>query len=212
MAMEFLTLSSEEIRGLEEEAIILDAPQNGKQKVSAALLSPPSNGRQIPTSSSPSASVHYRAFARTAPFDLPETLESAATYEFLGFTTKTADKIFARWAARPGGDKNPEGGILEYALGHIGMSLRNLQPAQAMSILGISEELQNVLMDPQFKKIFESETLCYWLNDTIASRFWTLHKLLGRLKNHAVLTTTRQLPATSYHFYGRRITTTSTRN
>jgi hypothetical protein len=113
---------------------------------------------------------------------------------FLGFTKKTAGEIFANWAVRPGGDKNPEGGILEYALGHLGRlvtpSMQNLhlQPLQAMSILGISKELQNVLVDPQFKQIFESETLYYWLKDTIASRFWTLHKLLDRLKKHAVWT------------------------
>lgn len=41
MARESLSLSSEETRGLEEDRIILGGPQNGKRKVSAALLSPP---------------------------------------------------------------------------------------------------------------------------------------------------------------------------
>ena len=111
---------------------------------------------------------------------------------FLGFTKKTASEIFARWTVRPGCDKNLEGGSLEYAIGHIGRLstplLRELQPPQAISILGISEELQNILMDIQFKKIFESETLHYWLNDTMCSRYWTLLKLLNRLKKHAVQT------------------------
>jgi hypothetical protein len=93
---------------------------------------------------------------------------------------------------RPGGKHNPEGGILEYAFGHLGRLgtplMKDLQPLQAMSILGISKELQDVLLDPQFKKFFESETLYYWLKDTMASRFWTLLKLLDRLKKHAVRT------------------------
>lgn len=84
MAMEFLSLSSEETRCLEEERIILGAPQNGKRKMSAALLSPPSShGSQSSTSGSSSASIYYRAFdaAEMAPFDLPESVESVATYE-----------------------------------------------------------------------------------------------------------------------------------
>lgn len=43
MATETLSLPSEETRGLEEDRIILGGPQNGKRKVSAALLSPPSS-------------------------------------------------------------------------------------------------------------------------------------------------------------------------
>jgi hypothetical protein len=43
MATESLSLSSEETRGLQEDRIILGGHQNGKRKVSAALLSSPSS-------------------------------------------------------------------------------------------------------------------------------------------------------------------------
>jgi len=79
-----LILSSEETQCLKEERIILGASQNGKRKVSAALLTPPSGyGSQSSASSSSSASVHYRDFdaAEMPPFDLPEALESVAAYE-----------------------------------------------------------------------------------------------------------------------------------
>jgi hypothetical protein len=88
MAMEFLSLSSEEIRCLEEERIILGAPQNGKWKVSAALLYSqpvPSHGSQSSSSTSGSSPVlvRYRAVdaAGKPPFDLPESIESVAAYE-----------------------------------------------------------------------------------------------------------------------------------
>lgn len=70
--------------------------------------------------------------------------------------------------------------------------MQNLPPTQTMANLGISEELQNALMDPRFKHISESQTLGYWLRDTIISRYAALDKLLDRLKKHAVQTVAKK--------------------
>ena len=89
---------------------------------------------------------------------------------FLGFTKETSDEIYANWLLRPNGEFNPEGGILDYALGHLGMlyipSMQNLSPGQTLTNLGICTELQSALMDPSFKHIFESQSLAYWLRDS----------------------------------------------
>jgi hypothetical protein len=84
MNIESLSLSVEETEGLIEEHIILGTSRNGKRKVSAALLTPPSShGSQSSTSGLSSASVHYRAFnaAIIAPFDLLESRGSVAAFE-----------------------------------------------------------------------------------------------------------------------------------
>jgi hypothetical protein len=57
-----------------------------------------------------------------------------------------------------------------------------------MAGLGISDELQASLTDPRFSQIFQSETLQYWLRDTMHTRYSTLNKLLERLKSHAIRT------------------------
>lgn len=63
--------------------------------------------------------------------------------------------------------------------------LRHLSDRAAMTGLGISNELQESLTDPQFSQIFRSETLSFWLKDTMKIRYVTLEMLLQRLKSYA---------------------------
>jgi hypothetical protein len=51
--------------------------------------------------------------------------------------------------------------------------------------LGLSDELQSRLIDPKFSQVFQSETLHYWLTDTMKIRYSTLEKLLEPLKSYA---------------------------
>jgi hypothetical protein len=57
-----------------------------------------------------------------------------------------------------------------------------------MAGLGISDELQASLTDPRFSPLFQSQTLHYWLSDTLNIRYATLNKLLERLKSRATQT------------------------
>lgn len=80
--MSMSRLTPEEMRSLEEDRILLSAPQNGNRKVSAAMLSPPSSHSSQSSSSRSSASVRYQPFnAAGMAFDLPEALESVAAFE-----------------------------------------------------------------------------------------------------------------------------------
>jgi len=51
-----------------------------------------------------------------------------------------------------------------------------------MTALGITEELQEALTDPQFSQFFDSQTLDYWLKDTMQMRFNNADRLQQRLK------------------------------
>jgi len=61
-----------------------------------------------------------------------------------------------------------------------------------MTALGIPDELQASLANPEFSEIFGSETLHYWLVDTMTIRNSTLLNLLQRLKSHARVTVAKR--------------------
>jgi hypothetical protein len=188
-----LALIPEETYILQEEGII-GVEILGKRKVSVALLSLPSsppNSASASSTSSRSTSVRLRSFdpSTKASLDLPTDIESVAALEHLGFTRKVAGDVFEPYAKRPNPQQNPDG-ILEYAFGELNrlkgqQSLQDVLPSQVMNTLGISNELQDALLNPRFTQLFESQTLLYWLKDSMRMRFKTLEQLLERLKSHA---------------------------
>ncbi|KAH7408883.1 hypothetical protein BKA64DRAFT_595504 [Cadophora sp. MPI-SDFR-AT-0126] len=190
------SLSQEEIKALEDDRVLLSGPVNGKRKVSAALLTPPSTQGSLSSGSTSSASVRVRAFNHSqAPFDLPESDESVAAVEWCGFTRTKAGEIYSRWLSRPNPQQNPDG-LLEYMIGEI--NRLNMQPwnqapiEQAMTALGVSDELQSVLTSPVYRQIFLSETLHYWLTDTIRDRYGSLKILQRKLKFRGANTVARR--------------------
>jgi len=194
-----LALIPEEIYILQEKGII-GVEILGKRKVSAALLSLPSslpNSASASSTSSRSTLIRLRSFdpsSTKVSLDLPTDIESVAALEHLGFTRKVARDVFERYTKRPNPQQNPDS-ILEYAFGELNRlkaqpSLQDIPPRQVMNTLGISNELQDALLNPRFTQLFESQTLLYWLKDSMRMRFKTLEQLLERLKSHASRTIT----------------------
>ncbi|KAL3422114.1 hypothetical protein PVAG01_06270 [Phlyctema vagabunda] len=188
-------LDREESQVLEEELIFLSKPTNGKRKVSAALLSPPSTSTSHSSigSSNSSAFVQIEAFdpSSVAPFYLPESAESVAALEFIGLTRRVAGDILASWVNRPNPDQNPND-LFQYVVSYLGklhvQPLVDLPAPQAMMELGISSELQTILLNPRFTQMFRSETLHFWLVDTFKIRYSSLNRLLRQLKSRAIRT------------------------
>lgn len=52
--------------------------------------------------------------------------------------------------------------------------------------LGIADELQQKLLNPRFSQLLNSQTLQFWLEDTMRIRFAALEQILQRLKSCAV--------------------------
>jgi hypothetical protein len=187
-------LSPEETQALEEDLVFLSSntpSTSGKRKVSGALLTtPPSSQGRVSRSSSSSASVRFRSFSSSPDFtlDLPQSAISIAALEFIGFTAETAADIFRRFTSRPSPDINPDD-LLDYVHGHTSMlstnSYQHYLPAQAMTQIGLTQQIQDTILDPRFSVIFGTKTLHFWVDDTLRINYLTLIQLLDRLKNQA---------------------------
>lgn len=195
-------LTQGEVSVLEEKMFIGEAV-NGWRKASTALLglsSPDIEGSSqnlVGDSTSKSskipASTRLRVIevSNSPPLKLPQFMESAAAFEFLGYTRSTAEELFTNYMARDDPEYNPYG-VLEYATGHLyRLSCHvleyDIQPAAAMEACGINEETRTTLLDPKFADMFGTETMRYWVEDTMKMRFNTLDKLLDRIKLYATI-------------------------
>jgi hypothetical protein len=187
-------LSLEEMQALEKDLVFLGSnipSTSGKRKVSGTLLTPPSSQGRVSRSSSSSASVHFRSFNSSPDFtlDLPQSAISVAALEFIGFTAETAADIFRRFTSRPDPDINPDD-LLDYIHGHTLIlstdSYQHCPPAQAMTQIGLTQQIQDAILDPRFSAIFGTETLRFWIDDTLRINYLTLMQLLHRLKKYAM--------------------------
>ena len=102
--------------------------------------------------------------------DLPQSPISVAALEFIGFTAETAAEIFRRFTSRPDPNINPDD-LLDYVYGHTLIlntdRYRDYPPAQAMRQIVLTQQMQDAILDPQFSKIFGTETLRFWIDDTL---------------------------------------------
>ncbi|MCJ1223709.1 hypothetical protein MMC12_000352 [Toensbergia leucococca] len=182
--------SIEETQSLLEDQIFLSSCVLGKRKVSAALLSPPSSNTSRSSSSSTSASVRTLGFPSTSnhSFEIPTAERSIAALEFIGFDTLTATAIYDRWDSRPDPHRCPDD-LIDYAYSDISRlnspSFQDYTPREAMAKIGMSQDFQDALTDPRFTSICGTETLHYWVKDTLMINYATLLQLQARLKNHA---------------------------
>lgn len=189
-------LNPEEIDTLTEDGLVRTSNVAGKRKVSAALLSPPrsvtdssSMSHQSPSSSSASIrSLRFNPSLNHDVLEIPVTVLSPAALEFIGFEMNTATDIYNNWRMRPDPEINPDD-LIRYAFGHIGRlntkEFEKLSTAEAMTRIGLSQYLQDVFTNPDFSAVFQTESLYFWVRDTLGINYATLMQLQQRLKNHA---------------------------
>lgn len=135
---------------------------------------------------------------------LPTDHESAAALEFIGFEKATAEELYQRWETRP--EQYPYS-FLEHAAGHfenrdqgdqshadfMTVSQSETWPGKKkpfwrgsmtdeikLQEVGLKVEFQAAILDLQFAGIFETETLKFWIKDTLASRYYTIAYLQRR--------------------------------
>ncbi|KAL2428836.1 hypothetical protein ABEF95_008412 [Exophiala dermatitidis] len=208
---DWFNLSETELEVLLEDGIVqhcsstASVPGKRLRKVSAALLGPPqSTTGSLSSSSSGSSTASVRALEfstsdallhRSVSFDMPTTLVSTETLEWIGFTSATAAEICHRYQTRPDPRINPDS-LLDYVEGHIVQlqlpAFRNMPPAQALERVGIQKSVQDALLDPDFTALLYTQDLHYWLRDTLTTNYATLIRLQDRLKNHAIRSVARK--------------------
>ncbi|GAB7340081.1 hypothetical protein MBLNU457_6573t1 [Dothideomycetes sp. NU457] len=128
----------------------------------------------------------------TQPEDFPPELESIEGLEYIGFTTDRATEIFNRWQGRPDGEHNPDDLWdyiwshimgLNYVFGHLappGPSTKT--PAQAMTNLGIRQDVQDGILHRDWTWLFVTESLMYWLTDTLHVNYCHIVKMQRHLQ------------------------------
>jgi hypothetical protein len=117
---------------------------------------------------------------------LPEILQSTATLELIGFSAKTAREILERFEARPNRETNPHT-LIGYVSGHLEQylfpDLNNPKPFTrdeallSMERAGLSEDFQSAITDPRFSYIAGTQTLQYWIEDTLHLNYITVQNL-----------------------------------
>jgi len=132
-----------------------------------------------------SASSSSAQVAQPHPdLEVPLNLYSIQAFEFLGFTPSAAESLLVVWTRDDEADL--EDVIIDritYFGGHDSDDERT-----SMSKIGISAELQEKVMDPEYEDVRSTQSLSYWILETIFENLWTLKNLSERLnRNLAVI-------------------------
>jgi predicted nucleic acid-binding protein len=88
------------------------------------------------------------------------------------------------YSVRPDQD-NPDI-LLDYAFGHVARLIRPdihvMHPRAALSSVGIAETMQNAILDPQHAQVSQTQSLQYWVRNTLRINSLTLEMHTEQLK------------------------------
>ncbi|KAL8712608.1 MAG: hypothetical protein Q9220_003139 [cf. Caloplaca sp. 1 TL-2023] len=105
-------------------------------------------------------------------FDLPSTLESIETLQFMGFDERTSAEIFARFQTS---SAYSEATIISFAESHIRHSKNASLPEEdwfaAFTDMGLKPSLRGQIMDPRFADLRLCESAQHWALDTIEAKY-----------------------------------------
>ncbi|KAK7530774.1 uncharacterized protein J3D65DRAFT_136743 [Phyllosticta citribraziliensis] len=179
--------NKEECNILADDGIFLPGSQPGKRKISGSFIwgcpvpsLPPDNGEG---SSPPTVvSVCHHQPPTQPDLEIPQEVRSAAGLEFIGLTPDAAARIFSRWDSRP--LPNPDD-LIDYVCGDTAqLNHRPLADSDtaAMNRIGIAKWLQDAILDPNYRDIFQTNTLRFWLDKSLRANFLSLDRMQDQLK------------------------------
>ncbi|KAF2012744.1 hypothetical protein BU24DRAFT_395869 [Aaosphaeria arxii CBS 175.79] len=176
-------------QALRQASIIRPSQEPSKREVSSFFFNPPTGNSNSPRNPTYCASVRFCSYSDSKHnqwYEFPTAYESSAALEHIGFTPAAAEEIFQNYLERPSPNENPDS-LLDYAYGHMARPRLPDDPRQMMTVFGIRTDIQDAILDPAFEQIFETETLKFWIRDTLRINYWTLEKVLTDLVDHAKL-------------------------
>jgi len=162
--------------------------ENGRRSVSTQLLSPPdstsNSSRSVSTASSSSA-LHT---TDTTHILVPDILESAITYEFIGFIRHKAEELFENWK-RLSSQMKEQIGFLGFAQVHVESNLRTIIDdsddwRDSMTQIGIHSRIRDALMKPQHRQIRLTMSLSEWISTIVETNFKTIEHLNANIEKH----------------------------
>lgn len=182
------TLSAEVSRFFESERVL--GPISGnKRKISAATISPPSSRSSSDSAASVLASGQASASYGDSPtkeVDIPVSLRSVESYEFLGFTRARAEALWRLYLAPrlPGMEDDFD----DFARWHIEHPTGE-DPTSAqddwdgyMRGLGINDELRTAVLLPEYDDVRYTASCKFWLLETIRIKWGVLKGLEDTLR------------------------------
>lgn len=122
---------------------------------------------------------------------LPDTANSISALEFIGFEHKTATHIFStydKYKEPFSSTKASNYDFFSFIHGHlIHINSSNFDAessdAEKMTKLGIRKETQNAILDERFRDVFGTQTLQFWIEDTLKVNYATLLRLHDQANN-----------------------------
>lgn len=121
-------------------------------------------------------------------FDIPLEEESVAVLEFIGLVPDTARLIYQRYADRPDPEQCPDD-LMAYVRSHICLlrtkAFEALSHRNALVRIGVNPAMQDSILDPNHEEVFRSQSLHYWVQDTLQANHAALISRQGLLRNFA---------------------------
>lgn len=127
-------------------------------------------------------------------FEIPAVLESLETYIYVGFDDATAKKlwaIYSNYVANADPD-DTEGEFIDFARWQVENVMFSDPTSEGddwvgyMNAIGVSQELQEAIMLPEFSDIRYTASCEFWLLDTIMMRYGSLESLDDRLREKPI--------------------------
>ncbi|CAI6339539.1 unnamed protein product [Periconia digitata] len=182
-----LELTHEEASRLSRAGIIQPSEKFGMRLVSSHILCLPSNSADAHQgASAPSATASFPTRARSTQewFELPTIFESITALEYVGLTPGAARVILENFEDAPDFDYTLP--VLEdYIVQHFALADNTRDPREAMTLCGINREIQDAILDPEFREVFKTQSVMHWVEDTIEMNCKTLRIQMHALKEQA---------------------------
>ena len=119
--------------------------------------------------------------------EIPTDLNSREVLEFLGFDDAVGNEIFANWQACQ--DEEIEEWVIDHArayVGHMGQLCNAVDEDDdwddALKKMGMSKDMRDRILDPEFKDLRLTQSAQYWVKDTINEAFHFLTTLSSRME------------------------------
>ncbi|KAI9844964.1 MAG: hypothetical protein M1838_001948 [Thelocarpon superellum] len=185
-------IAPEDSRFLEREGLLSEATNN-KRKISTVLTTPPTSDTSRSSSSSSGASttsaISRVTFAgkEVESIEIPTHIESATTYEWLGFTAAKAAELYQWFTEVPDDDQLKD----FYYVAEFQLTWSKVEDAYTesddwracMDGLGINQTLQDAILNPEYEEIRFTQSCKFWLLDTMGDKYSFLLDMPERIRD-----------------------------
>ncbi|KAH8429386.1 uncharacterized protein LDX57_007050 [Aspergillus melleus] len=116
---------------------------------------------------------------------IPIRTDVKEVLEYIGFKPEAAEDISQRWRLPPEGPWDPMDTAHHLVDELESPRYAGLKLRDAMSRVGLKDEVAAPILDPEFRDLLDTQGLCFWIKDTLDTNYETLLCRQKLLKRHA---------------------------